>query len=57
MATTSDHYIHSSLREGLLEHIFVGQVMRNLWLRGIRDFEVLRPVTDAAGYDVVLSAN
>ena len=54
---TADHFRHSSLREGLLEHLFVGEVMRRLWLRGVRDFEVLRPMTDAAGYDVVLSAH
>ncbi len=50
-----DLYLHSSLREGVLEHLFVGEVMRKLWSRGLRDFEVLRPVTDAAGYDVVLA--
>lgn len=53
----ADHSYHSSLREGLLEHLFVGEVMRCLWQRGIRDFEVLRPITDAAGYDIVLTAN
>ena len=52
-----DLYRHSSLREGLLEHVLVGDIMRALWRRGPRDFDVLRPVTDAAGYDVVLSAN
>jgi PD-(D/E)XK endonuclease len=55
--SNADLYLHSSLREGLLEHLFVGQIMRDLWLRGARDFEVLRPTTDAAGYDVVLAAN
>ena len=57
MQPPADHYLHSSLREGLLEHLFVGEVMRTLWLRGVRDFEALRPTTDAAGYDVVLAAN
>jgi len=57
MKQPSDHFRHSSLREGLLEHLFVGEVMRRLWLRGVRDIEVLRPVTDVAGYDVVLTAN
>lgn len=52
----ADLYLHSSLREGVLEHLFVGEVMRCLWRRGARDFEVLRAVTDAAGYDVVLTA-
>lgn len=57
LPVADDHSVHSSLREGLLAHLFVGEVMRTLWLRGVRDFEVLRPVTDAAGNDVVLAAN
>ncbi|MCF6306037.1 MAG: group I intron-associated PD-(D/E)XK endonuclease [Rhodobacteraceae bacterium] len=52
----TDHSLHSSLREGMLEHLFVGGIMRELWLRGVRDFDVLHPITDAAGYDIVLSA-
>lgn len=56
MPGAADNFLHSSLREGPLEHLFVGDVMRTLWLRGVRDFEVLRPTTDAAGYDVVLAA-
>ncbi len=52
----TDHSLYSSLREGMLEHLFVGGIMRKLWLLGVRDFDVLRPITDAAGYDIVLSA-
>jgi hypothetical protein len=51
-----DHATHSSLREGVLEHLVVGALLRALWLAGCRDFELLRPQTDAAGYDVVLTA-
>ena len=57
MPDLADLYLHSSLREGLLEHLFVGKVMQLLWQHGSRDFEVLRPTTDAAGYDVVLATN
>ena len=56
MSATEDQFIHSSLREGLIEHLLVGEVMRHLWVQGCRDFELLRPTTDAAGYDVVMSA-
>ncbi len=56
MIEVSDDFRHSSLREGLVEHLFVGAVMRELWLRGQRDIEVLRSVTDAAGYDVVIAS-
>ena len=43
--------------EGTIEHLFVGEVMRHLWVKGCRDTEVLRAVTDASGYDVVIAAN
>ena len=39
----ADLYLHSSLRESILEHVFVGDVMRTLWQRGHRDAQVLRP--------------
>ena len=47
----------SSYREILIEHLFVGEIMRRLWLRGISEFEVLKPQVDDSGYDLVLEAN
>ncbi|MFI4862423.1 MAG: hypothetical protein ACIAXF_17290 [Phycisphaerales bacterium JB063] len=37
----------------LLEHIFIGEILKNAWLQH-KHIEVLRPQTDDAGYDVVL---
>jgi hypothetical protein len=51
-----EHSLHSSQREAVLEHLFVGEVMRTLWLRGIHDFEGLKPQVDDSGYDLVLEA-
>ncbi len=51
---TADHYLHSSLREKLIEHLFVGAVLRKLWCRGFRDMEVLTPQVDDGGYDVAI---
>ena len=51
MAATDDS-IFSSHREALLEHLFVADVLRTLWLRGIRRVGVLKPQVDD-GYDVV----
>jgi hypothetical protein len=45
---------HSSYRERLIEHLFVGEVLRELWLSGVNQVEVLKSEVDAAGYDVVL---
>ena len=47
----------SSYREILIEHLFVGEIMRRLWLRRITQFEVLKPQVDDSGYDLVLEAN
>lgn len=50
-------YIHSSRRENLIEHLFIGEVLRYLWCAGYQDVDVLRAETDAGGYDVVIEAN
>lgn len=51
---TDDHSINSSVREKTLEHVFVGDCLRWLWNKGIRDSEVLRADVDTAGYDIVM---
>jgi hypothetical protein len=53
----NQHTHHSSYRERLLEHAFVGEMMRRLWVEGITDLEVLKPQVDDSGYDIVLDAN
>jgi hypothetical protein len=51
------HFTESSLRESLIEHLFVGELLRSLWRNGIRDVELLRPDVDRGGYDLVIEAN
>jgi hypothetical protein len=48
------HSTHSTLRERIVEHVFVGEALRRLWKRGILDIEVLRSEFDAHGYDLVM---
>lgn len=48
------HYENSTLRERIVEHVFVGEALRTLWRRGVVDVEVLRSEFDAHGYDLVL---
>jgi hypothetical protein len=55
MSTDAFHYIHSTLRERIVEHVFVGEALRELWKRGALDVEVLRSEFDAGGYDLVMS--
>jgi hypothetical protein len=56
MTSTSDAF-NSSYREVLIEHLFIGEIMRRLWLRGITRFEVLQPQVDDSGYDLAVEAN
>jgi len=50
----SSHYVHSTLRERIVEHVFIGEALRKLWQHGVTDVEVLRSEFDAGGYDVVM---
>jgi hypothetical protein len=54
-AADGSDYIHSTLREKIVEHVFVGEALRALWKRGATDVEVLRSEFDAGGYDLVMS--
>lgn len=49
------HSTHSTLRERVVEHIFVGEALRTLWCHGVVDVEVLRSEFDAHGYDLVMA--
>lgn len=51
------HSVRSSYREMLLEHLFLGEVLRSLWKAGVYDVEVLKPQVDDAGYDLVIECN
>jgi hypothetical protein len=50
-------FLDSSLREKLIEHVFVGDLLRLLWRGNIFDVEVLRPEVDRGGYDLVLECD
>jgi len=50
-----NHSIHSSLREKILEHLFIGEVLNVLWKKNIYDIEVLKADVDSDGYDVDIS--
>lgn len=47
----------SSYREMVLEHLFVGELMRHAWLTDIKRVEILKPEVDDGGYDLVVEAN
>lgn len=47
----------SSLRESVLRHLFLGELLKSLWLKGVRDVDVLQAEVDRGGYDLVLDRN
>ncbi len=49
------HFLQSTLRERIVEHVFVGDALRRLWQRRVTNVEVLRSEFDAGGYDLVMS--
>ena len=46
-------YRQSSYRESLVEHLFLGELLRTLWPLRV---EVMKPEVDDGGYDLVLEA-
>jgi len=52
---TDHHSTHSTLRERIVEHVFVGEALRTLWRWGVVNVEVLRSEFDAHGYDLVMA--
>ncbi len=53
----SKHYEYSSFREKLIEHLFIGEMLKLSWLKGDCQLEVMKPEVDNAGCDVVLELN
>lgn len=48
--------LHSTQRELLIEHLFVGELLKRTWLRNLPNLEVSKPQADNGGYDLVLEA-
>ena len=53
----SKHSEHSSYREKLIEHLFVGELLKLSWLNGDCQLEIAKPEVDNSGYDVIAEAN
>lgn len=51
------HSSESGLREKMIEHIFIGELLRTLWKMGCRDVELLKAEVDRGGYDLVIEAH
>ena len=49
----NQHYLHSSFREKLIEHLLMGGLLKRSWTRGDCSLEISRPEVDRTGYDLV----
>ncbi len=57
MSKIKRHTEHSSYREKLIEHLFVGELLKIAWQNETCDLEVAKPEVDNSGYDVILESN
>lgn len=54
--TTRDHSVQSATREKLIEHLFIGEILKHAWKNGVA-IEIAKPEVDNAGYDIILESN
>lgn len=48
------HFRFSSFREKLVEHLFVGEMLKASWQRGECSLEIAKPEVDCRGYDLIV---
>lgn len=51
------HYLKSSFREKLIEHLFVGELLKLSWQTGACSLEIAAPEVDYQGYDLIAEEN
>ena len=52
-----EHFRNSSYREKLVEHLFVGELLKESWKNKGCSLELSKPDVDNAGYDLIAEAN
>jgi hypothetical protein len=52
-----EHSINSSYRERLIEHLFIGELLKLSWRNKDFSLEVSKPEVDNSGYDLIVEAN
>jgi len=51
-----EHSLNSSFREKLIEHLFVGELLKLSWTKGDFSLEVSKPEVDNSGYDLIIES-
>lgn len=53
----TEHSLHSSYREKLIEHLLVGELLKLSWKTKDFSLEISKPEVDRSGYDIIAEAN
>ncbi|MEF9896942.1 MAG: hypothetical protein RR736_05625 [Pseudomonas sp.] len=53
----TEHSLHSSYREKLIEHLLVGELLKFSWKTKDFSLEISKPEVDRSGYDIIAEAN
>ena len=53
----TQHSLHSSYREKLIEHLLIGELLKFSWQTKDFSLEISKPEVDRSGYDIVAEAN
>lgn len=51
------HFLKSSFREKLVEHLFISELLKLSWINGDCSLEVSKPEVDNQGYDLIIEGN
>lgn len=53
----TEHSLHSSYREKLIEHLLIGELLKFSWKTKDFSLEISKPEVDRSGYDIIAEAN
>ena len=53
----TEHSLHSSYREKLIEHLLIGELLKFSWKTKDLSLEISKPEVDRSGYDIIAEAN
>jgi len=53
----TEHSLHSSYREKLIEHLLIGELLKLSWKTKDFNLEISKPEVDNSGYDIIAEAN
>ncbi|MBD9481839.1 hypothetical protein IB229_02570 [Pseudomonas sp. PDM14] len=52
-----EHFLQSSYREKLVEHLLIGELLKHSWKTKDFSLEISKPEVDRSGYDLIAEAN